>query len=77
MHLPGPESVGSPSPQRGLVLAAASLGFAVIQLDVSVVNVAIKPIGTALGGGVTGLQSTTAAFKRQLALSVRQGFRGG
>jgi hypothetical protein len=38
------------------VLAAASLGFAVIQLDVSVVNVAIKPIGAALGSGVTRLQ---------------------
>jgi hypothetical protein len=34
---------------RGMVLAAATLGFAVIQLDVSVVNVAVKPIGAALG----------------------------
>jgi DHA2 family methylenomycin A resistance protein-like MFS transporter len=44
------------------VLAAASLGFAVIQLDASVVNVAIKPIGTALGGGVTELQWVVDAY---------------
>src|SRR3954465_15463289 len=35
-----------------LTLLAMSLGFAVVQLDVSVVNVAIRPIGDALGGGV-------------------------
>jgi hypothetical protein len=38
------------------VLLAASLGFGVIQLDVSIVNVAVKSIGGSLGGGVTGLQ---------------------
>ena len=37
-------------------LVAASLGFAVIQLDVFVVNVAVKPIGTALGAGTAALQ---------------------
>ena len=37
---------------RWLTLVAISLGFGVVQLDVSVVNVAIKPIGAALGGGV-------------------------
>jgi MFS transporter, DHA2 family, methylenomycin A resistance protein len=45
-----------------LVLAAATLGFGVIQLDVSVVNVAVKQIGTALGGGVTGLQWVVDAY---------------
>jgi MFS transporter, DHA2 family, methylenomycin A resistance protein len=44
------------------VLAAATLGFAVIQLDVSVVNVAVKPIEVALGGGVTGLQWVVDAY---------------
>jgi DHA2 family methylenomycin A resistance protein-like MFS transporter len=44
------------------LLAAASLGFAVVQLDVSVVNVAIKPIGAALGGGITGLQWVVSAY---------------
>jgi hypothetical protein len=37
---------------RGLVLAT-SLGFAVVQLDVSVVNVATRPISDALGAGVS------------------------
>lgn len=39
-----------------------SLGFAVVQLDVSVVNVAIKSIGTGLGGGVSGLQWIVNAY---------------
>ncbi|HEY2520785.1 MAG TPA: MFS transporter [Streptosporangiaceae bacterium] len=43
-------------------LVATSLGFAVVQLDVSVVNVAIKPIGADLGGGVTGLQWVVGAY---------------
>jgi MFS transporter, DHA2 family, methylenomycin A resistance protein len=37
-------------------LAAATVGFAVIQLDVFVVNVGAKEVGAALGGGVAGLQ---------------------
>jgi len=48
--------------RRGLTLAAMSLGFAVVQLDVSVVNVAIHAIGEALGGGVTGLQWVVNAY---------------
>ncbi|MFZ0188870.1 MAG: MFS transporter, partial [Streptosporangiaceae bacterium] len=51
-----------PPPRRGLVLAAATLGFGVIQLDVSVVNVAVKPIGAALGGGVSGVQWVVDAY---------------
>ena len=39
-----------------------SLGFAVVQLDVSVVNVAIRPIGSELGGGITGLQWIVNAY---------------
>ena len=47
---------------RGLTLVATSLGFAVVQLDVSVVNVAIRPIGDALGGGVSALQWVVNAY---------------
>ena len=43
-------------------LLAMSLGFAVVQLDVSVVNVAIRPIGDALGGGVSALQWIVSAY---------------
>jgi MFS transporter, DHA2 family, methylenomycin A resistance protein len=45
-----------------LTLLAMSLGFAVVQLDVSVVNVAIRPIGDALGGGVSALQWVVNAY---------------
>jgi hypothetical protein len=38
-----------------LTIAATSLGFALVQLDVSVLNVALARIGAALGTGVTGL----------------------
>ena len=50
------------SHRRGLTLAATSLGFAVVQLDVSVVNVAIRPIGEALGGDVSALQWVVNAY---------------
>src|SRR6201996_8009252 len=43
-------------------LLATSLGFAVVQLDVSVVNGATKPIGADLGGGVSGLQWAVGAY---------------
>jgi MFS transporter, DHA2 family, methylenomycin A resistance protein len=58
---PGVAQTARP-PHRGIVLAAATLGFAVIQLDVSVVNVAVKQIGVALGGGITGLQWVIDAY---------------
>jgi DHA2 family methylenomycin A resistance protein-like MFS transporter len=46
----------------GLALLATSLGFGVVQLDVSVVNVAVKPIGDELGGGVSGVQWVVGAY---------------
>jgi MFS transporter, DHA2 family, methylenomycin A resistance protein len=53
---------GLGTPGRGRVLLATSLGFAVVQLDVSVVNVAVKTIGTDLGGSVAGLQWVVSAY---------------
>jgi DHA2 family methylenomycin A resistance protein-like MFS transporter len=47
---------------RRWTLIAMSLGYAVVQLDVSVVNVAIKSIGSALGGGVSALQWVVNAY---------------
>src|ERR1700746_2915683 len=47
---------------KALALAAMSLGFAVVQLDVTVVNVAVKSIGAALGGGVSRLQWVVNAY---------------
>ena len=49
-----------------LTLAAMSLGYGVVQLDVTIVNTALNSIGTSLGGGVAELQwvvnSYTIAF---------------
>ena len=39
-----------------LALAAISLGYGVVQLDVTIVNVAIDSIGRSFGGGVSALQ---------------------
>jgi DHA2 family methylenomycin A resistance protein-like MFS transporter len=39
-----------------MTLAAMSLGFGVVQLDVTIVNTALNSIGAALGGGVSALQ---------------------
>ena len=51
-------------------LLATSLGFAVVQLDVSVVNVAIKPIGAALGGAMSALQWVVNAYTIAFAASI-------
>ena len=53
--------------RRRLTLAATSLGWAVVQLDVSVVNVAIHAIGIDLGGGTSGLQWVVNAYTIALA----------
>lgn len=61
----GPGARGSAEPgnsRQRAILFATSLGFAVVQLDVSVVNVAIKSIGAALGGGVSGLQWVVSSY---------------
>src|ERR1700733_6861684 len=45
-----------------LTLAAMSLGFGVVQLDVTIVNTALNAIGTSLGGGVAELQWVVSAY---------------
>jgi MFS transporter, DHA2 family, methylenomycin A resistance protein len=45
-----------------LTLTAMSLGFAVVQLDVTIVNVALKTIGSSFGGGIAGLQWVVNAY---------------
>ncbi|WP_370411640.1 MFS transporter [Streptomyces fradiae] len=62
-----PPPVDTPSaPARGPVpgpaLAAALLGFALITLDTSVVNVALPAIGGELRAGMTGLQWVVDAY---------------
>src|SRR3984957_4975198 len=45
-----------------LTLAAMSLGYGVVQLDVTFVNTALDSIGTSLGGGVAELQWVVSAY---------------
>src|SRR6266481_8091091 len=45
-----------------LTLAAMSLGYGVVQLDVTIVNTALNAIGTGLGGGVSELQWVVSAY---------------
>src|ERR1700733_9078843 len=59
----GPE--GRPAPTNlstSLTLAAMSLGYGVVQLDVTIVNTALDSIGTSLGGGVAELQWVVSAY---------------
>src|SRR5438477_1927783 len=54
-----------PAPSRlatSLTLAAMSLGYGVVQLDVTIVNTALNAIGTSLGGGVAELQWVVSAY---------------
>jgi MFS transporter, DHA2 family, methylenomycin A resistance protein len=44
-----------------------TLGFAVVQLDVTVVNVGIKAIGASLGSSVAGLQWVVSSYTLTLA----------
>src|SRR3954449_12004049 len=45
-----------------LTLAAMSLGYGVVQLDVTIVNTALNAIGMSLGGGVSELQWVVSAY---------------
>jgi len=72
MTAPDTITTSAPSRRPGTwpltaTLIATSLGFAVIQLDVTVVNVAVKQIGASFGGGITGLQWVVGAYTLVLA----------
>ncbi|MGC1777386.1 MAG: MFS transporter [Xanthobacteraceae bacterium] len=47
---------------KRLTLAAMSLGYGVVQLDVTIVNTGLHSIGSALGGGVSELQWVVSAY---------------
>src|SRR5258708_19628417 len=63
MSDPAP-AVGSFSlhPALPITILATSLGFVVVQLDGSIVNVALVQIGISLGTSVDGLQWTVDAY---------------
>src|SRR4030088_568016 len=58
MHAP----IVKASVSKWLTLAAMSLGYGVVQLDVTIVNVAITSIGESFGGGVAALQWVASAY---------------
>ena len=72
---PTPTSATQPTPRTGdlknpsptLTLTAALLGFALISLDASVVNVALPSIEDAFGGGMSGLQWVVDAYTLSFA----------
>jgi len=47
---------------KSLTLAAMSLGYAVVQLDITVVNTSLNSIGRSLHGGVSELQWVVTAY---------------
>ena len=48
--------------KKSLTLAAMSLGYGVVQLDVTIVNTALNSIGNSIGGDVSGLQWVVSAY---------------
>src|SRR5689334_20779696 len=68
--LPEPMVTGSPRESRGRAAAAlisVCLGFFVIQLDVTIVNVALPAIQQEIGGSLAGLQWVVDAYTLALA----------
>src|SRR6202161_552004 len=60
-----PQSATTPARSglsTSLTLAAMSLGYGVVQLDVTIVNTALNSIGSSLGGGVAELQWVVNAY---------------
>ena len=62
-HATGPSPVGIRWTQL-----AASLGFGLVQLDVTVINVALPRLGTELGAGISGLQWIVDGYALVLAV---------
>jgi MFS transporter, DHA2 family, methylenomycin A resistance protein len=61
MHMIG--AAASSGPGKALTLTAMSLGFGVVQLDVTIVNTALNSIGTSLRGGVSELQWVVSTYR--------------
>ncbi|MGW7259454.1 MFS transporter [Streptomyces sp. NPDC054834] len=66
---PAPQPADAPTvPRRGgVALVASLLGFTVITIDVSAVNIALPAIGKSLSGGMTGLQWVVDAYTLMFA----------
>jgi MFS transporter, DHA2 family, methylenomycin A resistance protein len=67
----GEQPRSSATPLRGAILwtlIATSFAFVVVQLDVTIVNVALPEIGASLHSGVTGLQWVVDAYTLSFAV---------
>jgi DHA2 family methylenomycin A resistance protein-like MFS transporter len=51
---------------KSFTLAAMSLGYGVVQLDVTIVNTELNSIDTSLGGGVSELQWVVSNTRSRL-----------
>ena len=58
----------SKHPAAGWIIAAASFGFMVVQIDVTIVNVALPAMARDLGGGIAGLQWVVDAYTLSFAV---------
>ena len=58
----GAKASVAPALSTGLTLFAMSLGYGVVQLDVTIVNTALDRIGASIGGGVSELQWIVNAY---------------
>ena len=63
-------TTNSPKMSKPLTLAAMSLGFVVVQLDVTIVNVALPHIGSTLSAGIAGLQWVVNAYTLVFAAAI-------
>lgn len=71
--VPAPDTGRAIGPGRRLLLATLCLGVLVAQIDTSVVNLALRPIGDALDVGVAPLQWTVDAYNLAYALCLLTG----
>jgi MFS transporter, DHA2 family, methylenomycin A resistance protein len=60
---------------KALTLAAMSLGYGVVQLDVTIVNTALSNIGGSLGGGIVALQWVVSAYTIAFAALILSALR--
>ncbi|WGR74003.1 MULTISPECIES: MFS transporter [unclassified Bradyrhizobium] len=60
--LPQARNARNAQAASSLTLAAMSLGYGVVQLDVTIVNTALDAMGKTLGGGVAELQWVVSAY---------------
>jgi EmrB/QacA subfamily drug resistance transporter len=76
MSTPSSASLGG-IPHKGWVLLAVSLGQFLIQLDLTIVNVALPSIGRDLGASVAGLQWVVDGYNLAVATLLLTGGRVG